>query len=322
MSAALTAAGLTVDRGRRRVLDGVDLELRRGEVTVLLGPNGAGKSTLLAAISGQVPLAGGRVAVDGRVAAAAQTAAFAGRSVRANVELALAWWGAARAERRDRAAAALEELGIAALAERRARTLSGGEARRVHLARVLAVRPDVLLLDEPFAGLDPSAREDILFDLATLFRSGGGDDCAGLAGRATGSDAAGRAATCVVVHDRAEAWALADRVLVLLDGRIVAAGLPAEVLDHPPTPEVARFLGFTGELRDGDALVLARRGQVTLDPAGPYAGTVERRLPTEDGVRLEVALPGGRLECLAPRDAPVVGAAVRLRLDGAVRFRL
>ncbi len=316
---ALRATGIAVERGRRGVLDGIDLELRRGEVTVLLGPNGAGKSTLLDAISGQVPLAGGRVAVEGRVAAAAQAAAFAGRSVRANVELALAWWGTARAERHARAAAALEQLGVSALADRRARTLSGGEARRVHLARVLAVRPDVLLLDEPFAGLDPSARDDVLFDLATLFRSGAGDDRTGHPDRA---ESPGRAATCIVVHDRAEAWALADRVLVLIDGRIVAAGPPAAVLDRPPTPEAARFLGFTGELRDGDALVLCRRGQVALDPAGPYAGTVERRLPTEDGVRLEIALPGGRLECLAPRDAPAVGAPVRVRLDGAVRFRL
>ena len=117
----------------------------------------------------------------------------------------------------------------AALAERHAHTLSGGEARRVHLARVLAVRPDVLLLDEPFAGLDPTARADVLYDLAAILRD---------ADRAT----------CVVVHDRAEAWALADRVLVLLDGRIAAAGPPEQVLDRPPSPAVARFLGFGGEL--------------------------------------------------------------------------
>jgi ABC-type multidrug transport system ATPase subunit len=300
---ALTATGLAVDRGRRRVLDGVDLELRRGEVTVLLGPNGAGKSTLLAAISGGAPLAAGRVEADGRIAAAAQTAAFAGRGVRANVELALSWWGVPREERRPRAAAALDSLGVAHLADRAARTLSGGEARRVHLARVLAVRPDVLLLDEPFAGLDPSARDDVLHDLAALLRT----------------DALAPA-TCVVVHDRAEAWALADRVVVLIDGRVAASGPPAEVLDHPPTPKAARFLGFTGELRDGDTLLLTRQGQVTLDPSGPYAGTITRRLPTEDGTRLDITLPTGRLQCLAPRDAPAVGTEVHLRLTAPLRF--
>jgi ABC-type multidrug transport system ATPase subunit len=301
VTVALTAGGVVVERGRRRVLDGIDLELRRGEVTVLLGPNGAGKSTLLGAVSGSVPLAAGTVETEGRVAAAAQGAAFARRSVRANVELALAWWGVARAERSRRAAEALASLGVEALAGRRADTLSGGEARRVHLARVLAVRPEVLLLDEPFAGLDPTARADVLYDLAAVLRDPG-------------------RATCVVVHDRAEAWALADRVLVLIDGRVVADGAPEEVLERPPTPAVARFLGFSGELRDGDQLVMARGGQVSLDPAGPYEGRVERRIPIEDGVRLEVAVPGGSLDCGAARDAPDVGATVRLRIDGGVRF--
>ena len=301
MTAALTATGIVVERGRRRVLDGVDLELRRGEVTVLLGPNGAGKSTLLGAVAGRVPVAAGRIEAEGRIAAAGQEAAFARRGVRANVELALAWWGVPRAERPARAAEALATVGAEALADRQAATLSGGEARRVHLARVLAVRPDVLLLDEPFAGLDPTTRADLLYDLATILRE---------AGRAT----------CVVVHDRAEAWALADRVLVLLDGRIAAAGPPEEVLDRPPTPPVARFLGFTGELLDGGEIVMAREGQVALDPAGPYEGRVERRIPIEDGVRLEVSLPGGRLTCGAGRDAPEVGATARLRIDGGVRF--
>jgi ABC-type sulfate/molybdate transport systems ATPase subunit len=301
MTVALAATAVVVDRRHRRVLDGVDLELRRGEVTVLLGPNGAGKSTLLGALAGSIPLAAGEVAVEGRVAAAAQGAAFARRSVRANVELALAWWGVPRADRPARAAEALSEIGVGALADRHAQALSGGEARRVHLARVLAVRPDVLLLDEPFAGLDPTARAEVLYDLAGLLRDGA-------------------RATCVVVHDRAEAWALADRVLVLLDGRIAAAGPPEEVLDRPPTPAVARFLGFTGELLDGGEIVMAREGQVALDPSGPYEGRVERRIPIEDGVRLEVSLPGGRLSCGAGRDAPPVGAIVRLRIDGGIRF--
>jgi ABC-type multidrug transport system ATPase subunit len=299
--AALTATGLVVDRGRRRVLDGVDLELRRGEVTVLLGPNGAGKSTLFGAITRAIAPNAGRIEVEGRVAAGAQNAAFARRGVRANVELALAWWGVPRVERRGRAAAALEELGVGGLADRQAGVLSGGEARRVHLARVLAVRPDVLLLDEPFAGLDPTARADVLYDLAGLLR-------------------ADERATCVVVHDRAEAWALADRVLVLLDGRIAAAGTPEEVLERPPTPEVARFLGFGAEVRDGDALVMARPGQVDLDPAGPYEGRVSRRIPIEDGVHLEIVLPTGTLTCAAPRDAPEIGTPVRLRIDAPLRF--
>jgi ABC-type multidrug transport system ATPase subunit len=302
VTAALRADGVAIERGGRRVLDGVDLELHRGEVVVLLGPNGAGKSTLLAALSGQAPLAAGRVEAAGRIAAAAQGAAFARRSVRANVELALAWWGVPRAARASRVAEALDALGVAALAGRQAGTLSGGEARRVHLARVLAVRPDVLLLDEPFAGLDPTARADVLYDLAGVLR-------------------VGDRATCVVVHDRAEAWALADRVLVMLDGRIVAAGPPEQVLERPPNPAVARFLGFSGELRDGEEIVMARDGQVVLDPVGPFQGVIERRIPIEGGVRIEISLPGGRFDCEAGRDAPDVGARVGFRIDGGVRYR-
>ena len=136
---------------------------------------------------------------------ALQTPALARRSALANVEAALAWWGTPADQRRERALAALEQVGVDGLAERPAATLSGGEARRVHLARVLALDPDVLLLDEPFAGLDTAARGDLLYDTRELLRSPG-------------------RATVIVLHDRAEAWALADRTALILGGRIVAEG--------------------------------------------------------------------------------------------------
>jgi ABC-type sulfate/molybdate transport systems ATPase subunit len=297
----LDARGLTVQRGRAEVLCGVDLELRRGEVTAILGPNGAGKSTLLAALAGILPLAAGGLECRGRLASAGQITALARRSVRANVELALAWWGVPRGERRERATRALAALGAADLADRRATALSGGESRRVHLARVLAVEPDVMLLDEPFAGLDPSVRSELLYAVVDLLRDPG-------------------RATCLVVHDRAEAWALADRVLVLLDGRVAASGAPEEVLEHPPTAAVARFLGFDGELAYGDGMLLLRPGQVSLDPGGPLAARVARRVLVEDAVRLELELPGGRVFCHAPLPGPAVGAEVRLRTAGGVRF--
>ena len=222
--------------------------------------------------------------------------------MRANVELALAWWGVPRAERAGRAEAALGALGVADLAARRADTLSGGQARRVHLARALAVAPDALLLDEPFAGLDAEARADLLYDAASVLRAPG-------------------RATLVVVHDRAEAWALADRLVVLLDGVVAAAGAPAALLAAPPTPAVARFLGFTGELAEpGGGRLLLRPAQVVLDPGGPVTAHVTRRMPTEDGVRLELACDAGRLVALAPLDGPQAGASVRVRLDGGVRF--
>jgi ABC-type nitrate/sulfonate/bicarbonate transport system ATPase subunit len=301
VGAVLDARGLTVRRGRTEVLRAVDLELHRGDVTVILGPNGAGKSTLLAALAGILPLAAGSLDCRGRVASAGQVAALARRSVRANVELALAWWGVPRGERQERAARALAALGADRLADRRATALSGGESRRVHLARVLAVEPDVMLLDEPFAGLDPSVRSELLYAVVDVLREP-------------------RRATCLVVHDRAEAWALADRVVVLLDGQVAASGAPGEVLERPPTPAVARFLGFDGELSDADGLLLLRPGQVALDPAGPLAARVARRVLVEDAVRLELELPGGRLFCHAPLPGPAVGEEVRLRTTGGVRF--
>jgi ABC-type sulfate/molybdate transport systems ATPase subunit len=294
-------SALDVERGDRQVVGGADLTLDRGEVVALLGPNGAGKSTLVAALAGLLPTAAGSVERTGRIAAALQSPALAQRSALANVEAALAWWGVPRGQRRERALAALDVMGVATLADAPAPNLSGGEQRRVHLARVLAVEPDVLLLDEPFAGLDAAARADLLYD----------------AGSALGSPARG---TLIVVHDRAEAWALADRVLILLDGRIAASGSTRDVLDHPPSADVAAFLGYSGRLEEDAVVRMFRPAHVTLDPAGPLTATVSRRVPLEDGVRLELELANGRLVAGSTLPGPQVGDAVRLRVDGGVTF--
>jgi ABC-type sulfate/molybdate transport systems ATPase subunit len=299
--ALLRCEHLTVRRGKRPVLDDVSVELHAGELVALLGPNGAGKSTLLDALAGALPPAEGRIERQGRVAVALQAPDLARRTALDNVTLALAWWGVPRHQRRDRARAALEALGAGHLAERTASTLSGGERRRVHIARALAVHPDVLLLDEPFAGLDGEARASLLEDASSALRS---------ASRAT----------LVVVHDRAEAWALADRLLILIDGQLVAAGPPRELLEHPPTPLVARFLGFDGLLREESAVIMTRPSHVILDPAGALSGRVTRAVPLEDGVRLELQLDNGHLYAVAPLPAPRLGDSVRVRVDGGVRF--
>jgi ABC-type sulfate/molybdate transport systems ATPase subunit len=297
----LAAERLTVCRGDREVVREVSLELHAGEVVALLGPNGAGKSTLLDALAGVLPAAAGAVERHGRVAVALQTPDLARRSVLANVMLGLAWWGVPREEREGRARAALEAMGAGHLVDRAARTLSGGERRRVHLARAMAVRPDILMLDEPFAGLDAEARASLLEDAVSALRSE-------------------TRATLVVVHDRAEAWALADRLFVLIDGRLVAAGPPREVLDAPPTAEVARFLGYDGSLEQPDGVLLTRPAHVRLDPSGPLMARVTRAVPLEDGVRLELELERGRLYTTAALPAPGLGETVRLRVHGGARF--
>ena len=301
-SAVLAAEGLAVSRGKRRLLEDVDLTLHRGEIVVVIGPNGVGKSTLLSVLAGLLPPAAGTLTRDGRVAAALQAPALARRSVRANVALAMGWWGVPRERRAERARAALELLHVEDLASRFADTLSGGEARRVHLARALALGSDGLLLDEPFAGLDPPTRAALLGDASKALRDP-------------------ERATMVVVHDRGEAWALADRLIVLLDGRIAAQGAPQDVLEHPDSPALAEFLGFTGRLREPDGSVrYLRPAQVSLDPAGPLHGVVEQRVPEEDGVLCVVALAAGRVQVRCPYPGPKVDERITLRVEGGVRF--
>ncbi len=299
----LRCSDVSVRRGEREVVRDVSLALRAGELVGLLGPNGAGKSTLLDALGGAVDLAQGRIERDGRVAIALQSPDLARRSVLANVTLALAWWGVPRAQRADRARQALATMGAEHLARRAAATLSGGERRRVHIARALAVRPDILLLDEPFAGLDAETRAHLLEDAVSVLRSS-------------------TRATLVVVHDRAEAWALADRLLILIDGELVAAGPPRELLERPPSPLVARFLGFDGALQDAGETLLTRPAHVILDPTGPLPARVTRAVPLEDGTRLELELEHGKLYTIAPLPAPRVGDSVRVRIQGGARFPL
>jgi len=299
----LRCSNLSVRRGEREVVRDVSLALRAGELVGLLGPNGAGKSTLLDALGGAVEPAQGDIERHGRVAIALQSPDLARRSVLANVTLALAWWGVPRAQRADRARQALATMGAEHLARRAAATLSGGERRRVHIARALAVAPDILLLDEPFAGLDAETRARLLEDAVSVLRSS-------------------TRATLVVVHDRAEAWALADRLLILIGGDLVAAGPPRELLERPPSPLVARFLGFDGALQDAGETLLTRPPHVILDPAGPLQARVTRAVPVEDGARLELELEHGKLYAIAPFPSPRAGDAVRVRIEGGARFPL
>jgi ABC-type sulfate/molybdate transport systems ATPase subunit len=297
----LRTTALDVRRGSRGVLRDVNLDLAPGEVLAVLGPNGAGKSTLLETIGNVLSPAAGHIERNGRVATAMQSPDLAQRTARANVELALAWWGVPRRDRRSRALAALTAMRAEHLADRLAAAMSGGERRRVHLARAIAIQPDILLLDEPFAGLDPASRGALLDDTASAIR-------------------AHARAVVLVVHDRAEAWALADRLVVLIDGRIAAQGAPRDVLDRPPTAEVARFLGFNGELKTGEEILLTRPSHVQLDPTGEVSATITRLIPLEDGARVELSTESGHLFAVVGSPGPSVGDTVRLRITGGVRF--
>ncbi len=297
----LRVRDLSVTRGRVPVLSEVSLEVSRGEVVAVLGPNGAGKSTLLDTVGGLLAPSAGRVDLGGRVATVMQQPGLARRTVRANVELALAWWGTPRRERRTRALEALEMMRAGHLVDRPAAELSGGERRRVHLARAVAIRPDVLLLDEPFVGLDSETHAALCEDASSVLRASAG-------------------AVLLVVHDRSEAWAMADRIVVLTRGRVLADGAPRTVLESPPTVEVARFLGYDGEVRDGEDVILTRPRHVRIDPSGDVPAVVTQVLAREEGVRLELDTGRGRVRAETEELGHQVGGRVRLRLVGGVRF--
>jgi len=233
----LAARDLVVRRAGRVTLDVPSLEVATGEVLAVIGPNGAGKTTLLLQLAllerpdaGGVlldgaPARGRELALRRRMAVVFQEPLLLDRGVLANVEAGLRLRGVHARERRPRAMRWLARFDVDALAQRSPRTLSGGEAQRVSLARAFALEPEVLLLDEPFSALDQPTREAIITDLAGALAETG-------------------VTTLFITHDRDEAARLGHRVAVLIGGRIRQVGPPAEVFGAPAEEEVAAFVGI------------------------------------------------------------------------------
>lgn len=259
----LRLQSIMVTRGRRIVLNIPDLTLPLEGVTAVVGPNGAGKSTLFRVIAGLERRAAGSAGIDDtapprrpEVAMAFQRAPFLQGSVRANFELALALRRVPRADRQARIARAAGLLGVAHLLDRDPRSLSGGESQRVNVARALAVPADVVLLDEPFAGLDgPSARE--------------------LLGILPGALADAGVPVMLVTHLPGEALRLAERAVVLLAGRVVAAGPLPDLFREPPTPEVATLAGFTLIPHGDEIVAVSETGLVQGEGSVAFALRVE-----------------------------------------------
>lgn len=296
------AAGLRVDLdvpGRLRAA----FTAEPGEVIAVLGPNGAGKTTLLHAVAGLLGGAGS-VEVGGEVWSGPGRAprlvpqrrvgiAFQGQqlfphlSALENVAFGPRSRGASRQTARATAAEWLERFGVGSLAERRPGQLSGGQAQRVALARALATDPAVLLLDEPFAGLDVGVATRLRHDL-----SGHLADFAGVA--------------LVVTHDALDAFALAGRVLVVEDGAIAQQGRPGDVAARPATDHVARMVGLN-VLRDagpdgggGAGMTAFRPAAVTISAGRPegsarlrWAGAVEAVARHGDVLRVQVSTDDG-----------------------------
>ncbi|MEU8546979.1 ABC transporter ATP-binding protein [Streptomyces roseoverticillatus] len=223
--------------GERAALDAVDLEVAEQEIVCVLGPSGSGKSTLLRVVAGLQHTDSGRVLLAGQDQSGVPThrrgvglmfqdhQLFPQRDVAGNVAFGLRMRGTGRAETARKVADLLDLVGLPGAQRRSVAALSGGEQQRVALARALAPQPRLLMLDEPLGQLDRSLRERLVVELRDLF---------------------GRLGTTVlaVTHDQGEAFALADRVVVMRDGRIAQAGTPLEVWQRPASEFVARFLGF------------------------------------------------------------------------------
>jgi len=282
-TAGLTAHILVPDR-----LD-AHLVAAPGEVMAVIGPNGAGKTTLLRALAGLVPMAGS-VTVSGRswtdppvlvrdrnVGLVFQDQSlFPHLSALDNVAFGLRARGVARADAEATARSWLARFGIAELAARRPRELSGGQAQRVAIARALAPEPALLLLDEPFGGLDVGVATTLRVELARHLAS-----YAGIA--------------LLVTHDALDALTLADRVLVLDEGRVAQTGSPQEVAARPRTDHVARLVGLN-VIREDDVFRSFSPSAVTVSLGQPegsarhrWRGTVVSVAPHGDAVRILVA---------------------------------
>jgi ABC-type sugar transport system ATPase subunit len=264
----VTLEGVTVVRGGRTVLDVASLTFLSGTTTAVFGPNGAGKTTLLRVVGGLERPARGAARIGGaavgtrepsppRSAFAFQEQVFLGGSVRRNLDLALALHRIPPDERLVRIAEVAGECRIAAVLDRPARQLSSGEAQRVNLARALALRAPVTLLDEPLSGIDRLARTQLLDDLPGLL-------------------ATFAATTILVTHDREEAFRLADYLVVLVDGAVRAAGSKAAVFRAPTDAVVAELLGYTVLPSDGRLIAVPPGGLRLGVPAPAFTLVVER----------------------------------------------
>ncbi|MER6444669.1 2-aminoethylphosphonate ABC transport system ATP-binding subunit PhnT [Streptomyces venezuelae] len=328
--------GVSVAYGGNTVLDSLDLTVEPGEVMALLGPSGSGKTTALRAVAGFVRPVAGRVLIGGRDVTALpphkrgigmvvqQYALFPHMRVEDNVAFGLKAQKAPKAEIPGRVAEALELTGMAAYARRHPRELSGGQQQRVAIARALAIRPGVLLLDEPLSALDAQLRSGMLTELARLHRE------------------LPDVSILYVTHDQVEALTLADRIAVMDQARLRDCGTPQELYRSPRTEFTASFVGNAnllpvtvaegGAVFEGRTLTLDRgraapgsTATLCVRPhllglgAGPNAlsGTVAEVQWRGSTHRLYVDVDGHRVKADLPelRVTPALGDRVTLHFE-------
>jgi putative spermidine/putrescine transport system ATP-binding protein len=313
MTFAVSLRGLRKHFGDVIAVDGVDLDVYDGEFITLLGPSGSGKTTVLRMIAGfELPTAGTVELAGVDVTARApferdvntvfqDYALFPHMTVRDNVAYGLRVKKVPKAERLERAEAALASVELGGYGSRKPSQLSGGQRQRVALARALVNQPKVLLLDEPLGALDLKLREQMQVELKGIQRQVG-------------------ITFIFVTHDQEEALTMSDRIAVFAGGRIEQVGSPAEVYEQPATPFVAGFVGTSNLLRDAAAQqVLGREGtwsvrpeKIRIEPADATAG------PDEDGALgtvNEVVYVGSATRFLVDLDAGATLVALQQNLE-------
>jgi putative spermidine/putrescine transport system ATP-binding protein len=340
---ALTLDGVTHEYGAAKAVDGVTLEIAGRELVALLGPSGCGKTTLLRIIAGFINQTQGRVVVGGQsidhlpphrrtIGIVFQNyALFPHMTVADNIAYGLAARGVDGGAQRTRVGEMLDLVKLGGMEDRFPRQLSGGQQQRIALARALAVRPSILLLDEPFAALDKNLRLDMQIEIKRIQRMAG-------------------TTTIIVTHDQEEALSMADRVAVLNHGRLEQFAPPTDVYDKPQSFFVNTFVGssnvlpgivtgvsgknavvtlaeglrLSGELAAplaaGDAAQVCIRPEHIVFSEDPDAlpGEVEMGLPLGASVVHEIRLKGGAaMKVASPRASGAsplaAGAAVRIK---------
>lgn len=346
-SVTVSALGLVYPDGTA-ALDDINLTIGDGEFVALVGPSGSGKTTLLRTIAGFIRPTSGSVRIDDLVVADRSTlvppearrlgmvfqqhAVWPHWNVERNVGYPLKLSRVPRSRRAERVAAVLELVGLDGYGHRNPATLSGGQRQRVALARAIVARPRVLLLDEALSALDEPLRDRLRIELQTLVRSEG-------------------LTVLHVTHDRAEALALADRVVVLDRGRVAQIGTPPELVTAPGSPGVARFLSdatiLDGVLEDGSFTASGhpcrvpaaclqtrsgrpdgRRGAVAIlpeelrldEPTGIGDAVVTSSLFGRDGNDVIVDWHGVAVRCRVPGRRPLVGEQVAPRVTRAMFY--
>jgi len=291
----LDLKNLRVDRGGVQILDIPSFSLHRNEFVSMIGPNGAGKSTLLLSIMGLIKRESGTLQYRGeeirsesawldlrrKIAMVLQEPLLFDSTIYENVASGLKIRGVGRGEIRSRVMAYLERFNLADMAQRSARKLSGGEARRVSLARAFAVEPELIFFDEPFANLDPPTRQALTDDMDRIIRDRG-------------------ISAVLVTHDQSEALRMSDRIVVMNAGLIVQEGTPAAVMNRPVNQFVANFVGMETIL-EGE-VIENREQQMAVTVAGHEIDTVGDEKPGDhvyccirpENVTVSVSHPSGQ----------------------------